>query len=115
MQPECEVDDDAEVPAAAAQRPEQIAVFALACAQNIPRRGDDCCREQVVERQPVQTDQVADATAEGQAADTRVAERPSRRRQSVTLAGRVEVLPERAAAAGRRARVRVDRHASHQA
>ena len=108
MEPEREVDDHAEVTAAATKCPEEVGVLALVGADDAPVRGHDRCGEQVVERQAVDADQVADAAAEREPRDARVAEGAARRRQTVPLAHRVEVLPERAAAARRRPCVRID-------
>jgi hypothetical protein len=79
-----------------------------------PVGGHDRRGEQVVERESVEADQVPDPTAEGEPGHARVAERPAGRREAVSLAGRVEVLPECAAAACRGARLRIDDDVAHQ-
>src|SRR6266536_4438216 len=114
MQPERELDDDAEVPPAPAQRPEELGVFVLAGGDDAAVGGDDFRGQQVVERQTVRRAQMADAAAERQAGDARVAESPSGRREPVPLTGRIEILPERAAAAGCRARPGIDDDVAHE-
>ena len=55
---------DAEVPAAAPDRPEQVRVGVLVGVQELAVRRDDLGREQVVDREPVLADEVPDAPAE---------------------------------------------------
>ena len=52
---------DAEVPAAAAQRPEQVGVVVGVDAQDLAVRRHDLGGEQVVDRHPVLADEEADA------------------------------------------------------
>ena len=114
MEPEREVDDDAEVATAASERPEQVAVLALARAHDVTGRRHDGRADQIVERQPVETDEMADAAAEGQTGDAGVAEGAARRGEPVAQARRIEILPERAAATGCRPLFRIDRDTAHQ-
>ena len=69
MEPVPEPRDDAEVAAAAADRPEQVRVRVGVGAHELAVRGHDVGREQVVDREPVLAHEVADAAAEGEAAD----------------------------------------------
>jgi hypothetical protein len=57
---------------------------------------------------------VPDPAPECQAGDARVAERSARRRETVPLSGRVEILPERSSTTARRPRLRIDDDLAHQ-
>ena len=70
-EPELEGRDDAEVAAAAADRPVEVGVVLLAGDVEGPVAGDHVGAEQVVERETEPAGEVADAAAQGQAADTR--------------------------------------------
>ena len=77
VEPVLQARDDAEVAAAAAQRPEQLRLGLGVHAAQPPVRGDDLRREQVVDGQPVLAHEEADAAGERDAADpdgARVAE-----------------------------------------
>jgi hypothetical protein len=113
-QTERELGDHAEVPTAAPERPEELRVVAVRGDDRPPVGGHDRRGEQVVERESVEADQVPDPTAEGEPGHARVAERPAGRREAVSLAGRVEVLPECPATARRGARLRIDDDVAHQ-
>jgi hypothetical protein len=115
MELECELDDDTEVAAAAAQRPEELRVLARRCRYDRSVRRDDRGGDEVVERQPVHPEQVADTAAERQAGDAGISERAAGRGESGPLAGRVEVLPQRAATADRYPRLTIDAYFAHQA
>src|SRR5204863_4649555 len=80
VEPERELDDDSEVAAATTQSPEELRMLALACRDDTPVCCDDLRREQVVEREAVRRTEMADAAAERQSGDSRVAERPTGRR-----------------------------------
>ena len=114
MQPEREIDHRAEVATGAAERPEEIGILVLGSTDDLAAGGHDGGADQVVERQSVQADEVADAAAECQAADAGVAKGAARGREAVTQAGGIEVFPQRPAAAGRRPRLWIDRDAAHQ-
>ena len=60
----------AEVAAAAPDRPEQLGVRRRVHMEDLAVRRDDLGRENVIDRQTVLSDQVSDATAERDAADT---------------------------------------------
>ena len=74
MQGEPERGDDAEVAAAASQRPEQIGVFVGGRVDDAPLGGDHFGGKQVVDGEPVFAHEEADAAAEGEAGDARVAQ-----------------------------------------
>jgi hypothetical protein len=90
-------------------------MLVLACRKDAAVSGDHCRPQQVVEREPVRRRQVPDAAAQRQSGDSGVAEGSARRREAVPLTGGVEILPERAAAACRRPRLRIDDDLAHQA
>ena len=98
VQPELELGHDAEVAAAAAQRPEQVRVLGRTRPDTAPVGQHDLGRLEVVDREPVHPAEPSPAAAECQPADTRVADCAGRDRQTVLLGGGVE-LPERGAPA----------------
>jgi len=114
MRLEREVDDDAEVAAAAAQCPEQVLVVGVISNCHGAVSGHDCRGDEVVESEPVQADQVPDASAKRQAANARVAKRSARKSKTCALTGRIDVLPERPATAGHLPRLAIDNDAAHQ-
>ncbi len=113
MQPEEERRHDAEVAAAASQRPEEIRVLVGAGGDEAAVREDDIRREQVIDGQPVLAGQVPDAAAERQAADAGAGHGSRRDRQPEGVGGVVHVGPGGAALDARRAGDRVDAHALH--
>ena len=92
VQPEEERGDDAEVPAAAPDRPVEVGVLLGVGAHALAAREHELRLEEVVDAQPALAGQVADAAAEREAADPRGRDDPARSRQSV-LAGRLVDLP----------------------
>ena len=114
VQLERELDDDPEVAAAATERPKELRLVVLARGHHLPVDGHDRRREQVVEREAERRAQMSYASAERQPGDPGVAERSAGGGKPVTLAGRVEVFPERAALAGRSSRLGIDTHLAHQ-
>ena len=68
-QAEGELGDDAEVAAAAADRPEEVGVLVGAGGDDLARGRDDLGRHQVVDRQPVLAHHEADAAAGRQPAE----------------------------------------------
>ena len=105
MQPEQERGDDAEVAAAAADRPVEVGVLLGVGAHALAAREHQLGLEEVVDRQPELAGQVAEAAAEREAADPGGRDDPARRRQAV-LAGRlVDLAPGAAAADANRARL----------
>ena len=87
VQAEQERRDDAEVAAAAADRPEQVGVLVGARAHALAVREHDLGLEQVVDRQPALARQVAEAAAERQPADAGGRDDPARRREAVLVGG----------------------------
>ena len=69
VEPEPEPRDDAEVPAAAADRPEQVRVRRLVHAEHLARGGHDVRGQERVDREPELPHEEADAAPERDAAD----------------------------------------------
>ncbi len=82
---------DAEVAAAAADRPEQVRVDARVDTEHLAIGGDDLGGEQVVDREAVLADEVADAAAERDPAEPHRSRVAEARREAV-LGGRRRVL-----------------------
>ena len=93
MQGEFESRDHSEVAAAAAQRPEQLRILRLGGLHDRSVSGYQFNGDQVVAGEPVFADQVSDAAAQGEAADTGAGNQPSGCRQPVLLGGGVEGFP----------------------
>ena len=113
VQPELERRHDAVVPAAAPQRPEQVGVLAFARHLEPAVGGDDVGRDQVVQRQPEPTREVADPAAEREPADAGGRDDAAGGRQAERIRGGVEVAPRRAALGSRRAGGGIDPDAAH--
>ena len=98
MQEELERGDDAEVAAAAAQRPEQVRVLVQRtpgpCS---PVGGHQLGGDQVVAGEAVLAPQPADAAAEREAGHPRLGDQAGRRREAVGLRRGVHLPPDRAA------------------
>ena len=99
---------DAEVAAAAANRPEQIGVLVGAGANDPAVGRDQIGAQQVVERETVLRHQPADAAAERQARDPGAADNPARRREAVHLGLAIELFPQGATLGPDGAAPRVD-------
>ena len=95
---ELEPRHDREVPAAAAQRPEQVGMLVGARAHLLAVGEDDVGRAQRVDREAVPAHEPAEAAAEGEPADAGVRDLPCRDREPVHLRGRVELREQRTAA-----------------
>ena len=108
MQAEGERGDDAEVAAAAADRPEQVGVLVGARADALAAGQHELGLEQVVDRQAALAGQVAEAAAEGQAADAGRRDDPARRGEAVLVGGGVDLAPGAAAADADGPGLRVD-------
>ena len=113
VQREPERADDAEVPAAAPQRPEQVGVIVCRRPDDVALRGDDLGLHEVVDRQPVLAHQPADAAAQADAADAGVAHDAARGGQPVRLCLVVDVAPQGATLDEGGARDGVDRDGAH--
>ena len=105
--------DDAEVPAAAADTPEEVGVLIRARGEELAVRRHQVDREEVVDRGAVLAHQPADAAAKGEAGDAGVGDDPAHRRQPVKLRLAVELAPEHAGLGPGGARRRVDPDALH--
>ena len=93
MQGEPERGDDAEVAAAATQRPEQIGVLLGGRPDDVGFGGDYLGGQQVVDGEPVLAHEEADAAAEGEPADAGVADDAAGGGQAVGLRVMVDVAP----------------------
>ena len=94
MQSEPERGDDAEVAAAAAQRPEQIGVLVGGRPDDAALGGDHVGGKQVVDGEPVLAHEEADAAAEGEPGDAGVADDAAGGGQAVGLRLVVDVAPQ---------------------
>ena len=108
MQPEQERGDDAEVAAAAPDRPVQIGVLLLAGADALAARQHELSLEQVVDRESALACQVAEAAAESEASDSGGRDDSARRREPVLVRGAVDLAPGTAAADANGAGLRID-------
>ena len=108
MQPEDEGRDDAEVAAAAPDRPVQVGVLVAGGAHALAACQHQLRLEQVVDRQSALAGQVADAAAQGEAADPGGGDDPARRREPVLVRCPIDLAPGAAAAHPNRAGLRID-------
>jgi len=83
--------DHAEVAAAASEAPEQVPVIVLARDDQLPVRGDDVGRHDVVDAQAVLAGQPPDPAAEGETGDARMRHDPGRNREPQRLRGAIEL------------------------
>ena len=83
IEPVLEAGDDAEVPAAAPNRPEQVGVLGLAGDPQAPVGGHDLDRDACIDRQAVLADEPADPATEGQPGDADRAGVAERRGQAM--------------------------------
>ena len=113
VQPVLERGRDAEVPAAAAQAPQQLGILVLAGVHELSVGGDDVGGEQVVAGQADLAHQPADAAAEREPGDPRGGHEPAGHREPERLRLVVEVRPRAAALGAGGATRRVDAHGGH--
>ena len=113
LEPEVEGRHDPEVPAGAAQAPEQLGLLGLARAHKTAIRRDQLDAGQVVDREAEPSLQPADSTAERQPRDARVPDDADRAHETVGLGRDVELAEEGAPVHPRRAGHRVDDDPSH--
>ncbi len=113
MQVEFQRRGDAEVAAAAANRPEEIGVLAGAGAAHAAVGHHHLGRSQVVEREPVLRHQPADAAAKRQAGDARARHDAAGGRESVQLRLAVQLFPQHAALRTHRTSGGIDMDALH--
>jgi hypothetical protein len=110
---ELELGHHPEVPAAAAQPPEQLRVLPFAGRQQLAVRAHQLQADDVVTGQPVPPGQPAHAAAQGEAADPGVGDVAGRGGQPVGLGGPVQVAQQRAATHPGATPVRVDPDRPH--
>ena len=108
VEAELERGDDAEVAAAAAQRPEQVRVLVLARADPLAARQHDLRADEVVDRQAVLAGEVAEAAAEREPADAGGRDDPAGGGEPVLVRGAVDLAPGAPAADAHGPRARVD-------
>ncbi len=99
---------DAEVAAAAANRPEEVGVLVRAGTQDITVGGDDLDGEQVVDRQPKLAREPAHPAAERQTGDAGVGDHAGRYRQAVSLGRAVKITEQGASPSASDAGDRID-------
>jgi hypothetical protein len=104
---ELELRDDAEVPASAAQAPEQVGKLVLTRAQDAPVRGHDLGRDEAVDRQAEPAHHPADTAAEGQSAHPGVRDDAGRHEHAVRLRRPVQLAEQRPATDDRTSRQRI--------
>jgi hypothetical protein len=105
--------DDAEVPAAAANRPEQVAL-AFGVGLNDRAVGEnDRRRDEIVDRQSTAARQMTDASAEREAPDTGGRDDSCRHRKPVLVRRPVDVAERGTALHAHHSRARVDAHDIH--
>ena len=100
--------DDTEVAAATAERPKELRILRLGGPYDRSVGGYQFNREEVVAGEPTFADQMADAAAQGQAADTGARNLPARCREPVLLGGRVKCPPSGPPACQRSARLNIN-------
>ena len=115
VQAESQLRGDAEVAAAAVQRPEELGVLVLGGAHGAAVDGEQLDREQVVAGQAELALDPARTTAQGEAGDARRRDAPAGGGEAVGLASRVEVAPGGTTLHGGRASRRIDRDGVHPA
>jgi hypothetical protein len=98
VHPEQERGDDAEVAAAAADRPVQVGVLVGARAHAVAARQHQLGLEQVVDREAVPPCEVTQAAAQGEASDAGRGDDPARRGEAVLVRRLVDLAPRAAAA-----------------
>ena len=113
VQREPERADDAEVPAAASQRPEQVGVVVGRRPHDVACRGDHLGLDEVVDGEPVLAHEPPDAAAQAEASDAGVAHDAARGGQTVGLGLVVDVAPQGTTLDVGRAFDGIDRHGAH--
>src|SRR5262245_32934023 len=113
VEAELERGDDAEIAAAASQRPEQVGVLVLGRPQPRAVGRHDVDGKQIVDCEPVLAHQPADAAAESEAGDSGVAHDSAGGGQTVRLRLAVDVAPQRTALHPGPAAGGIDPHRSH--
>jgi hypothetical protein len=94
---ELETSDGAEIPASAAESPEQIIVFRSAGSEHLSIGSHHLRRQQIVDRHPVFANQPANSTSEGQATDTSLGHYPARDSEPEDMRFSIDVTQSRSA------------------
>ena len=115
MQLEFESRDDAEISAAAAQRPEELRILPRARAHEPAVRQNHVRADDVVAREAVAAHQPSEAAAERETGDAGGRHRAAGRREAVRGRRVVEVAPRRSAAGQRDLAHRIDDDIAHAA
>ena len=110
---ELEPGDDAEIAAAATDRPEQIRLLIRVDARESAVCRDDVGFDETVDREPEAPAEISHAASERQAPDPRVRHHAGRCHQAVPLARRVDVAEQCAPADFDRSGLRIDDHGVH--
>ena len=105
--------DDAEVPASASQRPEQVGVIVGRRPDDLALGGDHLGFHEVVDGESVLAHEPADAAAQAEAADAGVAHDAARGGQTVRLCLVVDISPQGTALDEGRALDGIDRDGAH--
>ncbi len=113
VQAELERGDDAEVAAAAAQRPEKVGVLVGGRTHDLAAGGHQLGGVQVVAAEAVLASQPPDAAAERESGHAGLRDQSGRRREPEGLGRGVHVAPDRAALHLRQASLRVDLDGIH--
>ena len=113
MEPELERRRDPEVPAGAAEAPEELGLVGLGRAHEPAIGGDDLDGGQVVDREPEVALEAADSPTERQPGDAGMADDADRADEAVRLRGDVELAEERAAVRAGDPGPRIDLDAAH--
>ena len=110
MEPELERGRDPEIPAGAAQAPEELGLLGLGRADEPPVGRDELDGGQVVDREPEVALEAAHSPTERQPGDAGVADDAGRADETVRLRGDVELAEQRAAVrtGGPGPRIRLD-------
>ena len=114
VEPVLERGDDAEVAAAAAQRPEQVGVLVGRRAHDLALGGDHVHRDHVVAGPAVAARQVAEAAADGEAGDAGGGDEAEHGRQPVHLRLAVQIAQRAAGLRAADALRRIDPDAAQQ-
>ena len=113
LEPELEGRRDPEVPAGAAEAPEELRLVRLGRAYEPAVGGDELDGSEVVDREPEVALEPADSPTEGQPGDAGVADDSDRAHEAVRLRGDVELAQEGAAVRAGDAGPRIGLDAAH--
>ena len=105
--------DDAKIPTAAAQTPEEVSVLGGTGHEQFAVGGDDIGREQIIAAQTTFPRQPAKATAEGEPGDTGIGDRATGGGQAEGLCFMIEFSPGHPAFSACCASLGIDPDAAH--